>query len=512
MRIRDLFIDPINGFDNGMAVALKNNRNSNLGNLLNAERGVLYVQILYRILLFRRDHELAPLHEDIFFAVEKAQNLISSNEYTRDIFNQDMRQLVEWKILECRIEKERLRGYRDNSKQKFRYSLGDEGLAFIEWLESRLQDELEDKSDDTRSLLGDVSGTLKELIRSFNRFKKSDPKLDDARSILYRLSRLEDLSLKVNQLLAGLNAKLLSFTLQHYQINEVKEVLKELDSYTNVYLKQIYQLRISIIPDLEKLGSSINCEKVELSLKAMEQDELSFSRKAYRNINSLQISTRLLKFYEDGGQLDALCQRIHQSAIAVWKKLSSHLRELERKNHRLEDIRMALKRLSDLKEDQVPHNYFLKLLAPAYFVDDPNYWDDHEKASAPLPRKSLNRKAKSAVQYMKEKKKKGDKPVQSMEEARLQKLKAWIELKILQNGAVKGRFSGGKYVGYDDAHCLLETARFGILSNGRKLNKSGLSLTALNESIEIDLTDVTNNDGVMKLICRDMELRRKECE
>ncbi len=85
---------------------LLSNRNRELGNLLLSERAFYYVTVLAALLSFRREHELEPLHDDLYAAVRVDQD---SATYTTDAFNQDIRQLLLWNLLSDRLEKERLR-------------------------------------------------------------------------------------------------------------------------------------------------------------------------------------------------------------------------------------------------------------------------------------------------------------------------------------------------------------------------------------------------------------------
>ena len=136
--------ETLEAFEAGKATQLITRRNRQLGHLFLADRGVFYAQILYRLLLFRREHELEPLYEDIYDGVRPAQkHLLEAGDYTTEQFRADLDQLLAWELVTCRIEIERLRGYRDTRKQKFRYSLTEESVAFLQWLEEQCQAELE---------------------------------------------------------------------------------------------------------------------------------------------------------------------------------------------------------------------------------------------------------------------------------------------------------------------------------------------------------------------------------
>lgn len=121
--------------EESVQTGLLDNRCRQLGHLLLADRAVFYVQILHRMLEFRRQHELEPLHDDLSNAVRAPLENAASEPYTTDTFSQDIRQLQLWNLITCRIEKERLRGYRDTRRRKFRYRLADEATAFLLWLE-----------------------------------------------------------------------------------------------------------------------------------------------------------------------------------------------------------------------------------------------------------------------------------------------------------------------------------------------------------------------------------------
>ena len=65
--------EPLSFFEQGCVSALFNGRNRYLGSLFTAERAVFYLNILYRMLLFKRDYELEPLYDDIYGGVLPAQ-------------------------------------------------------------------------------------------------------------------------------------------------------------------------------------------------------------------------------------------------------------------------------------------------------------------------------------------------------------------------------------------------------------------------------------------------------
>ena len=72
--------------------------------------------------------------------------------------------------------------------------------------------------------------------------------------------------------------------------------------------------------------------------------------------------------------------RIGDSARKVWGKLNAKLRELERRNHRIEDVGARLAELARLGEDEVPHAWLQRLLEPAAMCGDAQVRPGGEKA------------------------------------------------------------------------------------------------------------------------------------
>ena len=104
-----------------------------LGSLLSSDRAVEYAAILRAFSEFRRHHEPEPLHEDSVRAVCGEME----DPFAELTLKNDLRQLKDWGLVTERIEKERLRGYRDNRRTKFRYRLCEEAVQFIDWLAER---------------------------------------------------------------------------------------------------------------------------------------------------------------------------------------------------------------------------------------------------------------------------------------------------------------------------------------------------------------------------------------
>ncbi len=453
-------------------------RNAHVGSLLVSERSVFYLNILYRLLLFKRDYELEPLYEDIYNGVLSAQQGLAQT-YDQDQFRSDLNRLEQWDLVDFRIEKQRLRGYRDNRKRKFRYRLKNEAVHLLEWLEQRCLDDIQYRGNDTRDLLGETRGSLGELLRLLYSFKPdADGCEETARRVLFQLFKAGDLGQEISTGLADLNGRLLFFLVQNYQIDQVKKLIVEIESYVDTFLKQTYNLRQEILPLLERLQQHKNRNKLLSCHQIMETERLRTPNllQTRRNINVGATPERLQLFFEEQGGLDQLLQRINHSAIHVWQKLRSHLRELERKNNRIQDIRRRMEELAGLADDHCATDFINALLAQPQNRFDPNYWDEVEKAEPPAPRKRTAARATFPKQYLRKKKVTG-KAVESMDEARLRALRRWIADTIPFDDTGAGALSKATFHNFDDFSKVIELARAGLLADGKRLSRIDYQLT-----------------------------------
>ena len=453
-------------------------RNVHVGSLLVSDRSVFYLNILYRLLLFKRDYELEPLYEDIYNGVLSAQQGLAQ-AYDQDQFRSDLNRLEQWDLVDFRIEKQRLRGYRDNRKRKFRYRLKNEAVHLLEWLEQRCLDDIQHRGNDTRDLLGETRGSLGELLRLLHSFSPdADGREETARRILFQLFKAGDLGQEISTGLADLNGRLLFFLVQNYQIDQVRKLIVEIDSYVDTFLKQTYSLRQEILPLLERLQQDKNRNKLLSCHQIMEAERRRTPNllQTRRNINVAAIPERLPLFFEEQGGLDQLLQRINHSAIHVWQKLRSHLRELERKNNRIQDIRRRMEELAGLSDDHGAVEFINALLGQPQNRFDPNYWDEVEKADPPAPRKRTAARATFPRQYLRKKKETG-KAVESMDEARLKALRQWIADTIPFDESGTGALSRAEFHHFDDFSNVIELARAGLLADGKRLSRIDYHLT-----------------------------------
>lgn len=474
-------------FETHGAQHLLDSRNSHLGSLFTSERAACYLNILYRMLLYKRDYELEPLYDDIYSGVISAQLTLDPG-YDSDKFRLDINRLVDWKLISFRIEKQRLRGYRDNRKRKFRYRLGGETVHLLEWLEQRLLDDLQSRGNDTRDLLGEMRGSLGELLRLLHQFKPNIENQEDiARRVLFQIFKAGDLCQEISANLADFNGRLLFFLVKRYNIVEVRGLIKEIDRYVEIFLKQTYNLRQEILPLLARLSKETTLQKLLHCHEVMENERRQTPNllQSRRNIQLTAIPDNLLTFFAEQGGLDRSLRRINNSSMRVWQKLRSHLRELERKNNRLQDIEYRIKEIANLPENSSAPAFMSDLLSQPGCTFDPNYWDLVEKAEPPKPKKQMVRKTHFPKSYL-TRKKPVDRPVQSMDEARLSRLREWLQEKILVGDAGQGLLSNGNLDRFDDFFKLVELARAGLLNDGKRL--AGIDYILHPEQREVLLT------------------------
>ena len=467
------------------AAGLLQNRNKEIGNLLLSERAVHYVSVLAALLAFRRAHELEPLHDDLYAAVRSS---LDDAAYTHDAFNQDIRQLLLWDLVTDRLEKERLRGYKDTRRRKFRYRLADEAAAFLLWLEARRHDDLEPNDADTRDLLSELIGTLRETVRLFNKTGLESLDYETARGVFYRLSRMSALTDDASAALGHFNIRLLGYAASRYDAPYARIILGELERFLKQFLNRIHTLRTEISPEISKLRQARFAARWQACLERMEEESRATSHLMRTHLPHPERTLACLAaFYAAEGTLEQLCARVNTAALLVWRKLYTHLRELERRSHRLEDLRTRVGELARLPAEAVPSDYLRSLLAPARMVGDMHFWDENEKAVPPQPRWEKHRVREETIHWLDEKTRSAGVPTQSLEEAKLHAFEAWMTQRGLTASPEEARrVSQGAFSSFEDFPRLIELARSGLLGRGARLAKLGLDLAPTADPVRVE--------------------------
>ena len=441
-----------------------------LGNMLASERAAEYVSILRALAEFRAEHEPEPLHED----VERKVCGEDAEAFASVAFKSDLRQLKEWGLVTERIEKERLRGYRDNRRAKFRYRMCDDAAAFVEWLADRhARDLMPVAGDETGNLLDMQRSILSELRRMLHRVDAAKVSYETAGDVLFRIDQVSRYVDATAKTLQELNLRLLSFGIAG-------------------------TLREDILRDVEEMRRDCH----EKRWKACA-DTLAAETSRFRHIASVKIpdAARILAdaslFYGAGGTLVSLMSRIGDSARKVWGKLNAKLRELERRNHRIEDVGARLAELARLGEDEVPHAWLQRLLEPAAMCGDAQVRPGGEKSVAPLPKKSSQVKTRKIVSWITPRRV-GERPdVASIAEERAKRLREWMSARGVYPTDAALPLSGGAYSEFGDFANLMKVIEHVWLGGGEKARKLlGVrgTPTGVTAKVEIDSAALSFQD------------------
>ena len=466
-----------------------------LGNMLASERAAEYVAILRALAEFRAEHEPEPLHEDVERKVcgEDAEAFASS------AFKSDLRQLKEWNLVAERIEKERLRGYRDNRRAKFRYRMCDDAAAFVEWLADRhARDLMPGAGDETGNLLDMQRSILSELRRMLHRVDAAKVSYETAGDVLFRVDQVARYVDATAKTLQELNLRLLSFGIAEFSADEAKPIVDELAVFLERFGRRFGTLREDILRDVEEMRRDCHAKRWTACA-----DTLAAETSRFRHIASVKIpdAARILAdaslFYGAGGTLVSLMSRIGDSARKVWGKLNAKLRELERRNHRIEDVGARLAELARLGEDEVPHAWLQRLLEPAAMCGDAQVRPGGEKSVAPLPKKSSQVKTRKIVSWITPRRV-GERPdVASIAEERAKRLREWMSARGVYPTDAALPLSGGAYSEFGDFANLMKVIEHVWLGGGEKARKLlGVrgTPTGVTAKVEIDGAALTFED------------------
>lgn len=475
-----------------------------LGSLLSSDRAVEYVAILRAFVEFRQHHEPEPLHEDIARTVCGE----ASDPFAELMFKSDLRQLKDWGLVTERIEKERLRGYRDNRRTKFRYRLCEEAVQFVAWLEERRNRPLDAGGGDiTGNLLDLQCSLLHELRRKLRTVTSTGMDVDTAGDVLYRVEQMRVYVDATARTLQALNLRLLSFGAESFSADEAKPVVDELAHFLEHFGRRFGVLREEIVQNLTELRRPNQAARWATCAEVLRTEASKF-----RHIASMRIpdATAILadsaQFYAPDGALVDLMQRIVDSARKVWGKLNAKLRELERRNHRLEDLGARIVELSKMDENVVPYDWFRRLLETAAMRGDAQIHPGGEKSVPPLPKASAKVKTRKVVTWITPRTVGEKADVASIAQVRGARLKDWLKTRTLYPEGAATRLSDLVPQTFEDFPNVVQLVEYMRLGRGEK-GRRYLDVTAqeLPESTMLVRAGCT-------LVCNDLVLTTAQKE
>ena len=475
-------------------------RASTLGNMLASERAVEYVAILRALAAFREEHEPEPLHEDVELKVCGED----ADPFAASAFKSDVRQLKEWGLVAERIEKERLRGYRDNRRTKFRYRICDDAAAFVEWLaERRVHDLAPGGGDETGNLLDMQRSLVAELRRMLHRVDASSINYETAGDVLFRADQMSRYIDATARTLQELNLRLLGFGVAEFSADEAKPIVGELAVFLDSFGRRFGTLREDIFRDVEEMRRECHVKRWNACADALKAEASRF-----RHIASVKVpdAQRILSdaslFYGAGGTLVSLMSRVGDSARKVWGKLNAKLRELERRNHRIEDLGVRLAELATFDEYEVPHEWMQRLIEQANMRGDAQARPGGEKSTPPMPKKSSQARTDKVVTWITPRKV-GERPdVASITQEKARRMREWmLSRRIYPAKGEQLVLSLGRYSEFGDFANIMQVLEYVWLGNGERAKKL---LEVRGEPAE-KVTDVSVGD--YSLVFEDIKLK-----
>lgn len=441
-----------------------------LGNLLSSERAAEYVACLRALAAFREEHEPEPLHEDVAARVCGEDAPPSAEASFKDL----VRQLKDWGLVSERIEKERLRGYRDNRRQKFRYRICDDAVAFVAWLAERRERDLAPAAgDETGNLLDMQRSLLSELRRMLHRVDPESVSYETAGDVLFRVEQASRYTDATARTLQALNLRLLGFGIEEFTADEAKPIIEELSLFLERFGRRFGEMREDILRDIEEMRRECHAKRWLACARALEAESAKFRHIASVKVpDSGKVLADAALFYGPEGTLVSLMARVGDSARKVWGKLNAKLRELERRNHRIEDLGARLAEMAARGEGEVPRQWMQRLLEPANLRGDAQARPAGEKSVPPRPKKASQSRERKIVTWITPRKV-GERPdVASITQEKARRMRAWMDARGIYPADAEGTaLSGGAYEEFADFPALMQLIEHVRLGDGDKAEK-----------------------------------------
>lgn len=488
-------------FAAGCAPVLATAVNPHVMRAVTAERSAHYLNLLYALLLLRRGHELESRHEDLYARVLAPQRLLGS--YQPEEFARDLEQLVEWGCVERLTEAQRLRGYKDNRRLQFRYRISADALALLEWLEGRLAAKLEGRVRDSRDRLADIIGALKECRRLLDARRKGGGTAETARRCYYLVELVADAVSEIAGELLVFRAEMIGFAQRPYDLDALRQILSWLERYVELYIRRVRQLQLEIrdrIAELRAPRYRTTLDHCAAEVRTEHEQTPRFLRAAA----PLRAPTELLDaaelFFRHEGRLPRLCRAIEESSRAVLVKMHRHIRELERRNARLDDLRATIRALASAP-DHAAADYPGHLVASAHARFDSRPGSLGHRVAPPSPRRQQPTSDRRAARPLTDKR-------ATPAEARALRAKAladlgrWLTERVL-DGAETALLSQRQLTGDHELRRWMDVARARHLAGGRSLRALGVGLTDTGSRAQL-------GDEHLGMDAPDCEIRRRE--
>jgi hypothetical protein len=473
-------------FAAGCAPALATALRVNVTRVLGAERMAQYLNLLYALLLRRRSHEIEPRHDDLYALVLGPQRRLGGT-YDPQEYAHDLDQLAEWGAVERITEAQRLRGYKDNRRVQYRYRATEDAVALLEWLETRLADRIEGRVKDSRDRLADVVALLKEARRLLDDWRRGDCDGEQARRVYYLIEAMADAVTGISEELVGFRAEMLAFSQRPYDIAALREILRWLERYVELYIRRVGELRIEVRDRVQGLRAPRYLRAL-VECHAVVEKERAHAPRFVRASGPLRPVDDLLegadRFFRHRGRLADLCHNIDESARSVVLKMHRHIRELERRNARLDDLRATRRVLAAQPAEIDVTGYVGYLVASAHGQFDVRAGSLGHRVAPPTPRRHQLADERRADACPLPSKRAGPAEVRVLRAKALAELAAWLEVRVLA-GRARVRLAETDLAGGEELRRWMDVARARHLAGGKSVAPLGVVIEDTGDRVRL---------------------------
>jgi hypothetical protein len=312
------------------------------------------------------------------------------------------------------------------------------------------------RSRDGRNFLQDIVAALQEFDRlCASAAHETDLPEETARRALHLRYAIEDHMHDLSAELLEFRATMVQFVTRAYDIETLKAILHWLSRYVEVYLQGIYHLRERILELIARLDSVstrafLAGSEELIAAQRRQMPQALRGDLATEPAGAEDFLRHVHEFFARDTKLDELCERIHATAREVIKKMDAKLRELERRNTRIHDLKARIRELANAPVDprragdasasqdrlfeageegecRAGYHFINALLLPSHAQLDAQYWDVHTKASPPRPR-SRAQSSPSVVRrsYLKAKAR-TKQEIYALEARKREELRQWLQ-------------------------------------------------------------------------------------
>ncbi len=268
---------------------------------------------------------------------------------------------------------------------------------------------------------------------------------------------------------------MLAFASRPYDLAALRAILGWLERYVAVYVQRLEELRAEIATRLHELGAARYQEALRACHDAVTAERALTPRalRAHAVIPPAERIAAQAGFFAAGGGLAAACARIDDATRGVVVKMQHHVRELERRNARLGDLRAAIRAVAGGPAEDARLGALVgALVASGHVRLDRRPATASARMTPPMPRSHTRAAAAPEAQPLA--RKRGTlAAARALAAQRQAELGMWLG--ALVGDDARRRLSTAA-VGADGPRRWLDVARAAHLGGGRALHALGFAL------------------------------------